>query len=147
MDLGVATLIIHDLDKARAKSLCDDLAKHFGASRCRVSANLESEISSAAGVVNATQLGMRGFPGNPVPPSALKPSHWCADVIYTPIDTEYLKAAAAKGARTLNGGGMCVHQAVEAFRKFTDVEADVARLHSAFNAARIARDAAYARQT
>jgi shikimate dehydrogenase len=145
MDLGVATLIIHDLDKARAKSLCDDLAKHFG-SRCRVSANLESEISGAAGVVNATQLGMRGFPGNPVPPSALKSSHWCADVIYTPIDTEYLKAASAKGARTLNGGGMCVHQAVEAFRQFTGLEPELARLHKAFDTARIARDAAYAQQ-
>jgi shikimate dehydrogenase len=145
MDLGVGTLIIHDLDKARAKSLCDDLAKHFG-SRCRVSADLESEIAGAAGVVNATQLGMRGFPGNPVPPSALKSSHWCADVIYTPIDTEYLKAASAKGARTLNGGGMCVHQAVEAFRQFTGLEPELARLHKAFDTARIARDAAYAQQ-
>jgi shikimate dehydrogenase len=146
MDLGVATLIVHDLDKARAKSLCDDLAKHFGAARCRVSANLESEIAGAAGVVNATQVGMRGFAGNPVPASALKSSHWCADVIYTPIDTEYLKAAAAKGARTLNGGGMCVHQAVEAFRQFTGIAPDPARLHAAFNAARVARDAAYARE-
>ena len=144
MDLGIATLVIHDLDKARAQSLCDDLAKHFG-NRCRVATDLEKEIASADGVVNATQLGMRGFPGNPVPPSALKQSHWCADVIYTPIDTEFLKAASAKGARTLNGGGMCVHQAIEAFRQFTGVEPDLARLHLAFNTARIARDAAYAK--
>ena len=144
MDLGVATLIIHDIDKARAQSLCDDVTKHFGA-RCRVAADLEREIASADGVVNATQLGMHGFPGNPVPAAALKASHWCADVIYTPIDTEFLKAAAAKGARTLNGGGMCVHQAVEAFRQFTGIEPDPKRLHQAFNTARIARDAAYAK--
>ncbi len=144
MDLGVATLIIHDIDKARAQSLCDDLARHFG-NRCRVATDLEKEIASADGVVNATQLGMRGFPGNPVPAAALKASHWCADVIYTPIDTEFLKSAAAKGARTLNGGGMCVHQAVEAFRQFTGIEPDPARLHLAFNTARVARDAAYAK--
>jgi shikimate dehydrogenase len=145
MDLGVATLVIHDLDKARAQSLCDDLAKHFGA-RCRVAGDLAQEIASADGVVNATQMGMRGFPGNPVPPAALKPSQWCADVIYTPIDTEFLKAAAGKGARTLNGGGMCVHQAVEAFRQFTGSEPDLTRLHLAFNTARLARDAAYAKE-
>jgi shikimate dehydrogenase len=145
MDLGVATLIIHDIDKARAQALCDDITKHFG-KRCRVSGSLESEIASADGVVNATQLGMRGFPGNPVPAPALKASHWCADVIYTPIDTEFLKAAGAKGARTLNGGGMCVHQAVEAFRQFTGIEPDPARLHLAFNSARIARDAAYVKE-
>jgi shikimate dehydrogenase len=67
-------------------------------------------------------------------------------VIYTPIDTEFLKAAGAKGARTLNGGGMCVHQAIEAFRQFTGVQADLARLHKAFNTARVARDAAYAEE-
>jgi shikimate dehydrogenase len=146
MDLRVATLVIHDIDRGRAESLCADLAKHFGASRCRVAADLAREVAAADGVVNATQLGMRGFPGNPVPPSALKASHWCADVIYTPIDTEFLKAAAAKGARTLNGGGMCVHQAVEAFRQFTGSEPDLKRLHSAFETARIARDQAYARE-
>jgi len=52
--------------------------------------------------------------------------------IYTPIETEFLKAAAARGARTLNGSGMCVHQAVEAFTLFTGVKPNVARLHRAF---------------
>jgi shikimate dehydrogenase len=145
MDLGVTSLLIYDLDQKRAKALCDDLARHFGASRARVSTDLAGDVAAADGVVNATQVGMRGFPGNPVPVAALKPSHWCADVIYTPIDTEFLKAAAAKGARTLNGGGMCVHQAVEAFRQFTGVKADIGRTQRAFDTARVARDAAYAK--
>jgi len=83
---------------------------------------------------------MRGFPGNPVSVSALKAAHWAADVIYTPIETEFIQAAARKGARVLNGGGMCVHQAVEAFRLFTGVELDSARLHRAFATALAARD-------
>ena len=88
MDLGVAVLVVHDRDGARANALCGDLARHFGASRCRVASDLEREIAAADGVVNATQVGMRGFPGNPVPTSALKSTHWAADVIYTPVDTE-----------------------------------------------------------
>jgi len=145
MDLEVALVVIYDQDASRAKALCADLAKHFGASRCRVATDLEREIAAADGVVNATQMGMRGFPGNPVPVSALKASHWCADVIYTPVDTEFLKAAAAKGARTLNGGGMCVHQAVVAFQRFTGVAPDVARLHRAFAKGLAAREAALAK--
>jgi shikimate dehydrogenase len=140
MDLGVAQLVIHDLDHARANALCENLAKHFGASRCRVARDLERDIANADGIVNATQMGMRGFPGNPVPVSALRASHWCADVIYTPIETEFLKAAAARGARVLNGGGMCVHTAVEAFRLFTGITPDVARLHAAFAKALVERD-------
>jgi shikimate dehydrogenase len=147
MDLGVAELVLHDLDTARAHALKSDLSSHYGASRCRVAKDLERDIAAAAGVVNATQVGMRGFPGNPVPVTALKASHWAADVIYTPLQTEFLKAAAAKGARVLNGGGMCVHQAVEAFRQLTGVAPDLARLHRTFATAVAARDAALAAAT
>lgn len=142
MDLGVAVLILHDQDSARAKALMADITKDYGASRCRITSDLERDIGAAAGVVNATQVGMRGFPGNPVPVAALKATHWAADVIYTPIQTAFLEAAAAKGARTLNGGGMCVHQAVEAFRLFTGIEPNVARLHRTFATACAARDKA-----
>jgi len=140
MDLDVALLIIHDIDIARANTLKADLTKHYGASRCRITSDLAGDIAAADGAVNATQVGMLGFPGNPVPVAALKAAHWAADVIYTPIETAFLNAAAAKGARVLNGGGMCVHQAVEAFRLFTGVETDAKRLHRTFAAALAARD-------
>jgi shikimate dehydrogenase len=142
MDLGVAVLVIHDQDSARANALKADIAKHYGASRCRITSGLERDIATADGVVNATQIGMRGFPGNPVPVSALTVAHWAADVIYTPIETAFIQAAAAKGARVMNGGGMCVHQAVEAFRLFTGVEPDLARLHRTFATALTMRDSA-----
>lgn len=144
MDLGVALLVVHDRDGARANALCGDLTKHYGESRCRAARDLDREVAAADGVVNATQMGMRGFPGNPVPISALKASHWAADVIYTPIETEFIKAAAAKGARVMSGDGMCVHQAVEAFRLFTGMTPDVARLHRAFAMGYEAREAAFA---
>ena len=143
MDLGVALLIVHDREAAHAQALCRDLATHFDASRCRVARDVANEITAADGVVNATQTGMRGFPGNPVPPSALRASHWTADVIYTPVETEFIKAAAAKGARVLSGSGMCVHQAVAAFELFTGTMPDIARLHRAFAAAYDAREAAF----
>ncbi len=141
MDLGVAVLVLHDIDAARADALKADIVKHFGASRCRVTASLDRDIAAADGVVNATQTGMTGFPGNPIPLSALKPEHWAADVIYSPVETEFLKAAAGNGARVLDGGGMCVHQAAEAFRLLTGVAPDVARLHRAFATGLAARDA------
>jgi shikimate dehydrogenase len=142
LDLGAARLVIHDRDGARATALRNDLAKHYGASRCRLTSDLAGDIAAADGVVNATQVGMRGFPGNPVPVSALSAAHWCADVVYTPIETAFIQAAAAKGCRVMTGGGMCVHQAVEAFRLFTGVEPDLARLHCAFATALAARDSA-----
>ncbi len=142
MDLGAAALVLHDLDKARADALAADVAQHYGQARCRVGGNLERDIAAADGIVNATQVGMTGFPGNPVPAAALQATQWAADVIYTPVETEFLKAAGAKGLRTLNGGGMCVHQAVEAFALLTGVKPEVAVLHRAFAKGLAARDAA-----
>jgi shikimate dehydrogenase len=141
MDLGVDTLVIHDRDAARAAALTTDLSAHYGPSRCRIADDLAGDIAAADGVVNATQTGMTGFPGSPVPVSALKATHWAADVIYTPIETAFLKAAVAEGARVLNGSGMCVHAARAAFRLFTGLEPELAGLHRSFAVALAARDA------
>src|SRR5215472_554618 len=63
IDLGVGVVIIHDLDRARADALKAELSLHYGPSRCRVADDLERDIMAADGVVNATPVGMPGFPG------------------------------------------------------------------------------------
>ena len=142
MDLGVATLVLHDRDRERASALMEALNARSGRSRCRLAGDLDLEIAAADGVINATPQGMRGIPGNPVPSAALRAAHWAADVIYTPIETEFIQAAASRGARVLTGGGMCVHQAAAAFRLFTGIEPDVARMRGTFATALAARDRA-----
>jgi shikimate dehydrogenase len=136
------TVGVHDTDMARAAALVADLMGHYGSARCRLADSLPEAISAAAGVVNATPVGMQGIPGNPVPVAALSSRHWVADVIYTPIETELIEAARAAGARVLTGGGMCVHQAAETFRLFTGLQPDVGRMHRTFATVLAARDAA-----
>jgi shikimate dehydrogenase len=147
MDLGAATVVVHDTDTARATSVVADLIVQYGSSRARLADWLADAIAAAAGVVNATPIGMTGFPGNPVPPGVLRADHWVADVVYTPIDTQLIAAARAKGARTLTGGGMCVHQAAESFWLFTGLSPDVERMHRTFAKALAARDAVPASAT
>lgn len=141
MDLGAATVVVHDRDDARATSLVSDLMLHCGSARVRRARSLDDAIAGAAGLVNATPVGMAGFPGNPVPLELLRADLWVADVIYTPIETPLISSARAKGARTLTGGGMCVHQAAETFRLFTGLQPDLERMHSTFAKALAARDA------
>jgi shikimate dehydrogenase len=47
-----------------------------------------------------------------------------ADIEYFPIETELLRRARALGCRTLDGGGMAVFQAAQAFRLFTGIAPD-----------------------
>jgi shikimate dehydrogenase len=75
---------------------------------------------------------MAKFPGLPLPAELLKPRHWVAEIVYFPLETELLRVARSKGCRTLDGGGMAVFQAVEAFRLFTGVTPDAERMRRHF---------------
>ena len=139
-DLGVATLLVNDSNEAQAVGLAAAVSAHLGPQRCRIVRDPVSALATAVGLVNATPLGMTGFPGMPIPAEAIDARHWVADVIYSPLETALLKAARARGARVMGGAGMCVHQAVEAYRLFTGQAPDVARLHTAFAEAASARE-------
>jgi len=81
---------------------------------------------------STTPVGMAKLPGMPLAADFLRPRLWVADIIYFPRETELLRRARLRGCRTMNGGGMAVYQAVEAFRLFTGRAAEVARMQGHF---------------
>jgi shikimate dehydrogenase len=143
-DLGAARVLVYDTDARRAAALVADVTLHVGAGRCWAIDAVAPALADAAGVVNATPIGMLGFPGIPVPVEAVAPRHFVADIIYTPLETALVKAARARGARVLTGGGMCVFQAAEAFRLFTGIAPDIGRMKRVFADAVAVRDKALA---
>ena len=40
------------------------------------------------------------------------------DIVYSPLETELLKAARSKGCRVVDGLGMLIHQAVPGFQRW-----------------------------
>jgi shikimate dehydrogenase len=133
-ELGVGTLVLHDPDGRKAEELAAALAGTFGAGRVAVSRDLVADAARADGLLNASPMGMAKFPGMPLSATAILPRHWVADVVYFPLETELLAVARAKGCRTLDGGGMAVHQAADAFTIFTGLAADCARMTTSFGA-------------
>jgi shikimate dehydrogenase len=128
LTLGVRELTIFDIDAARARRLSEALATRFGAGRAVAGTDLTASMTRADGLIHATPTGMKSHPGLPLPASLLRPALWVAEIVYFPIETELLRAARTLGCRTLDGGGMAVFQAVEAFRLFTGVVPDDARM-------------------
>ena len=149
MDLGASDLVIHDVDPNRAAALTADITKHYRDARCTVTSGLPGDLvahaHAAVGIVNATPIGMIGSLGIPAPPDAILPTHWVADIIYTPLQTEFIRLARSTGAKVLTADGMSVHQATEAFRLFTGQAADVTRMRQTFMSALAKRDEALAR--
>jgi shikimate dehydrogenase len=128
MKLGAGQLTIFDIDHGKAEQVAGGLCRRFGAGRAQAGRDLAAALAEADGVINATPVGMAKIPGTPVPKELLRPELWVAEIIYFPLETQLLKDARALGCRTLDGGGMAVFQAVEAFRLVTGITPDPDRM-------------------
>ncbi|MCW3474507.1 shikimate dehydrogenase [Limobrevibacterium gyesilva] len=128
LTLGARQLTIVDVEPGRARSVADGLCARFGDGRAVVGTDLAAAVAQADGLVNTTPVGMAKYPGLPLPAELLRPALWVAEIVYFPMETELLRTARALGCRTLDGGGMAVFQAVEAFRLFTGIKPDAERM-------------------
>jgi shikimate dehydrogenase len=128
LTMGTKNLTIIDTDHSRAARLAEDLSSRFGTGRALAASDMAAAVDNADGLIQATPVGMAKLPGMPVPANLLTPRLWVAEIIYFPLETELLRAARALGCRTLDGGGMAVFQAVDAFRLFTGLEPDPERM-------------------
>ena len=83
---------------------------------------LQARITDSDLLVNATSVGMDGV-SLPISASILLPERiLVADVIYQPFETPFLKWAKNQGNQSINGLGMLLYQAAEAFELWTGKE-------------------------
>jgi shikimate dehydrogenase len=74
-----------------------------------------SALDGAALLVNTTSQGMQGQSPLDIRLDALPATALVTDIVYTPLQTPLLQAAAARGNPTAQGLGMLIHQARPAF--------------------------------
>ncbi|HEY5837877.1 MAG TPA: shikimate dehydrogenase [Pyrinomonadaceae bacterium] len=118
------TLFCRDPEKAKA------IQDQFQAS-CRSLADVtftEFDI-----VVNATPLGTRGELETETPVTAenLRGVRLAYDLVYNPLETQFLSEARQAGCETLGGLEMLIAQAVEQFRLWTGKEPGIKTMHAA----------------
>jgi shikimate dehydrogenase len=129
---AVGQLTIQDVDPGRAAALAGRLCAQFGAGRAVACTDLAAAMAQACGLVHCTPTGMAAHPGLPLPEELLRPALWVAEIVYFPLETALLRAARARGCRTLDGGAMAVFQAADAFRLFTGITPDAERMLAHF---------------
>lgn len=87
-------------------------------------------------VVQCTPVGTRAPNSSPVTwPDTLPPGLVACDLIYNPEETAFLRDARERGAKTLGGLGMLVHQAAAAIRWWLHLEPPVEVMRAAARAA------------
>lgn len=125
---GAARAVVHALLQAGAPSVvianrteqrAQKLAADFGPRATNIAWNAIPDLIPTAGViVNTTSLGMIGQPPLIIDLTGLRPETLVADIVYTPLKTDLLVQAEGKGATTVDGLGMLLHQAVPGFTRW-----------------------------
>ncbi|MBI2880431.1 MAG: shikimate dehydrogenase [Candidatus Tectomicrobia bacterium] len=140
---GAAELTIANRTVARALALAEWVRKAFGSVRAEGVPLGGREAEAAAGgadaVVQCTPLGLMGHGGEegglPLAPECLRRGQVVVDIVYRPLETPFLRAARARGARAVGGLGMLVFQGAENFRLWTGRELPVEKVRAAMEAA------------
>jgi shikimate dehydrogenase len=115
LDAGVPELRLTNRTRAKADAIADELGGQITVVDW---AEAESSIEGAALVVNTTSMGMEGGPPLSLTLDALSQDALVTDAVYAPLDTPFLKLARTKGAETVDGLGMLLHQGVPGFERW-----------------------------
>ena len=106
----------------RSSDRAQDLARHFGSRVTTQSWDVRNEhVSEAAVIVNTTTLGMNGSGSTGIDFTRAQTGSVAVDLVYVPLETEFLKSARANGLIGVDGLGMLLHQAVPGFEKWFGV--------------------------
>ena len=112
LERGIRRVHVANRTIYRARSLADQ----FGTRVLPVAWDAVPDLLPRAGLlVNTTSLGMHGQPPLEIDVGRLPSDAVVADLVYVPLETPLLAAAAARGLRTADGLGMLLHQAVRGF--------------------------------
>lgn len=122
LEAGVPEIRLSNRTRPRAEALRSD----FGA-KVVVQDWVQSGamMEDCATVVNTTSLGMVGKPPLQVPMDALSAGTLVTDLVYTPLQTQFLIEAEARGCVTVDGLGMLLHQAAPGFERWFGQRPDV----------------------
>ena len=115
LEVGVPEIRLSNRTRARANALREEFGAKIAVYEWVQAGNM---LEGAATVVNASSLGMVGKPEFRIPLDALSPDAVVTDLVYTPLETTFLRRAADIGATTVDGLGMLLHQAAPGFERW-----------------------------
>jgi len=130
----VGSLQILNRTFSKAKHLERRVRKCFQADiSCKrfTESNIRESVIDADIIVNASSLGMAGNMQLPVKKEWLSPRQTIFEIVYRPIDTQFLERAKQAGARTVTGLDMLLHQGAYSFELWTGKKAPILNMRQA----------------
>jgi shikimate dehydrogenase len=122
IERGIARICVLNRNFERAEALRRQFGDRADPHRFEQASAL---LGDAGLLVNTTTLGMTGQPPLELLLDRLPDAAVVADIVYSPLETELLKAARSRGLRAVDGLGMLLHQAVGGFARWFGVRPQV----------------------
>ena len=122
LDEGVPEIRLVNRTKKRADKLASDLGSIISTATW---SERESVLEGVMLLVNTTNLGMVGMESLNVSLRKLPVSALVCDIVYRPIETEFLLSARARGNLVVDGLGMLLHQACPGFHAWFGIKPTV----------------------
>lgn len=119
---GFGRIAIVNRTRGRAEALA---APYPGCAGAHGFDEADALLAEADLLVNCTSLGMKGAPPLALNLAALRAEAVVTDIVYVPLRTPLLQAAAARDLRTVDGLGMLLHQGVGGFAHWFGVRPQV----------------------
>lgn len=119
--MGYGPIVITNRTVERAQQLADTI----DGATTQTLVEAEETLADYGLIIQTTSVGMSfAQEGMPLNPENITADTVVADIIYNPLETQFLAQARRKGAKTLNGVGMFVHQGALAYETWTGIRPD-----------------------
>lgn len=126
--VGVGTIDLTNRTLEKAKGLSYDCPYEVQTSILTLS-EAEEQLAVYDIIIQTTSIGMAPQTEcKPISLHNLRENTFVSDIIYNPLETEFLKRAKERGAITENGIAMFVNQGALAFEKWTGILPDTNRM-------------------
>ena len=135
IELGLEELALVERDLPKAEALAAALTAAAPGLAVAVTGDVAGGTDGAVGLINCTPVGMVGYDGTPVPRALMRDAEWAFDAVYTPVDTQFLRDAAAEGLKVMSGYELYFYQGLHAFEIFHGQPIDEGLLRAALEEA------------
>ncbi len=121
IELGAEELTIWDLEYEKAQAVVAVADPTGSRAHAVPMEEARSFVQNADGLVNATALGMKQYPGMAFDALDIGPQTWVFDAIYTPVWTQFMEVAKSNNLKCLTGFSLFKYMAVRTFATYTGV--------------------------
>lgn len=119
---GAREVVIVNRSIAKARAIASAFQGNI---RCCEWDRLDDEIVQANFIVNTTSLGMKGQPSLDLNLQNVAATAVVCDIVYVPLETEFIIKARSTGLRAVGGLGMLLHQAAPSFEKWFHIRPEI----------------------